>query len=434
MSRTRVGLVCGYLEPRLDGVADYTRRLAAQLRAIGFEPLILTTRTLAQAAGGNAVGVTRRWDARGVVSAARMMRRMDLDLVHVQFAPSVYGFSRTVGLLPLFLPRRVPLLVTLHEYGVWSGYGPGQRIRSALWSVAEHRGVADRETLLLTPRARLLLIPSPEHLDVLRARLGERTPLTREVPIGVNVAITATGSAQARADVRRELDVGSDTPIVAFFGFLHPEKALDHLIAAVAALQPRWPGIQLLLIGGAVSHSVPARAASRLRAALEQVAAAHGMQDQVHFTGYVPDAEVSRLLRATDVAVFPFDAGVTRKSSSLLTALASGVPAVVTAPLDGEASELSEVDGVLRVPSGRPSALTDALARVLGDQTIAAQLTAAGRMRLARQSWDVIGAAHAEVYRHTLAVCRYGESWTEATEPSRVVPSMTVEGGADVTA
>jgi glycosyltransferase involved in cell wall biosynthesis len=433
MRRTRVGLVCGYLEPRLDGVADYTQRLATHLHAIGVEPVVLTTYGLAQSGEEHAVGVTQRWNAGGVVSAARMMRHMDLDIVHVQFAPSVYGFSRVVGLLPLFLPRRIPLIVTLHEYGVWSGHGPGRRARSALWSAAEHRRVADRETLLLAPRARSLLIPSSEHRDVLRARFGHRTPLTLEVPIGVNVAITATNRAQVRADVRRELGAPSDTPIVAFFGFLHPEKALDQLIASVGALQAWWPGTRLLLIGGAVSHSVAAAAAHRLRIELEQIATAHGVRDQVHLTGYRPDAEVSRLLQAADVAVFPFKAGVTRKSSSLLTALAAGVPAVVTAPV-GEVPEPTEVDGVLRVPSGQLSALTDALSQVLSDRAVADQLTAAGRRRAARQSWDAIAAAHTEVYRRALAVRRGGESWTGTGEPSRVVPSTTVEGNADVTA
>jgi hypothetical protein len=170
MSGTRVGLLCGYLDPTRDGVADYTRQLAVHLRPAGVEPLVVTTYEWARAAGEGAVGVTQRWDVRGVAAAARAVRRLNLDLMHVQFAPSVFGSSRAVGLLPLFLPGRVPLIVTLHEYGVWSGHGRGCRGRSALWSAAERRGYADRETLLLAPRAACLLVSSPENLDVLRAR------------------------------------------------------------------------------------------------------------------------------------------------------------------------------------------------------------------------------------------------------------------------
>ncbi len=312
MSGTRVGLFCGYLDPTRDGVADYTRRLAVHLRTAGLEPLVVTTYEWARVAGEGAVGVTKRWDVRGVAAAAGVVRRLDFDLVHVQFAPSLFGFSRAVGLLPLFLPGRIPLVVTLHEYGVWSGHGSGRRVRSALWSAAERRGYADRETLLLAPRAACLLVPSPEQMDVLRARFPRHAPAMLGVPIGVNVEVATGDQAQARADVRRELGAAPDAPLIVFFGFLHPEKALDQLIAAVAAVAAQRPGARLLLIGGAESHSVPDAAAHELRRELEQVAAAWGVQDQVHFTGYLPGAEVSRLLQAADAAAFPFNAGVTR--------------------------------------------------------------------------------------------------------------------------
>jgi glycosyltransferase involved in cell wall biosynthesis len=401
MSAPRVGLLCGYLDPTRDGVADYTRQLAVHLRPTGFEPLAVTTYECARAAGDGAVGVTDRWDVRGVVAAARAMRRLDLDLVHVQFAPSAFGSSRAVGLLPRLLPRRAPLIVTLHEYGVWSGNGRGHRGRSALWSAAERSGYADRETLLLVPRAARLLVPSPEHLEVLRARFPRHPPAALEVPIGPNVEVASGDRAKARVDVRRDLGASPDACLVVFFGFLHPEKALDHLIAAVAAVGAQRPGAQLLLIGGATSHSVPSAAAHQLRRKLEQVAAACGIQGQVHFTGYLPAAEVSRLLQAADAAAFPFNAGVTPKSSSLLAALAAGVPVVATAP-PGEVCGPTEAGGVLRVPPRDIAALTDALWRVLSDPALAGRLTAAGRALAANHGWDAIAAVHSGVYTRAL--------------------------------
>lgn len=430
---TRVGLLCGYLDPTRDGVADYTRRLAVHLRRTGLEPLVLTTHEWARAAGEGAVGVTKRWDIPGVEAAARALRRLDLDVVHVQFAPSVFGASRAVGLLPLFMPSRIPLIVTLHEYGVWSPPGSGDGGRSTLWSVAERRGYADRETLLLTTRAARLLVPSPEHLDVLRARFPRRTPAALEVPIGLNVELTTGDRATARADVRHQLGAPPGASLVAFFGFLHAEKALDHLIAAVAALRAERPEVQLLLIGGAESHSVPSAAAHSLRRELEQVCAAQGVQNQVHLTGYLPDAEVSRLLQAVDVAAFPFHSGVTRKSSSLLAALAAGVPVVATAP-PGEVHGPTEAGAVLRVPPRDIAALTDALRRVLSDRALADRLTSAGLAQAAKHSWDAISAAHAEVYAGALSSCRGDRAWTRAAEPSMVGSSTAAEGDADVIA
>jgi glycosyltransferase involved in cell wall biosynthesis/acetyltransferase-like isoleucine patch superfamily enzyme len=423
MRGIRVGLLCGYLDPTRDGVADYTRRLAVHLRLTGLDPLIVTTYEWAHAAGEGVVGVAERWDVRGVAAAARALRRLDLDVLHVQFAPSVFGFDRAVGLLPVFLSRHIPLVVTLHEYGVWSGHGRG---RSVLWSVAERCGYADRETLLLALRAACLLVSSPEQLDVLRARFPRRSPAALEVPIGLNVEAATGDRPQVRADVRRELGVAPDAPVVVFFGFLHPEKALDRLITAVAAIGAHRPGVQLLLIGGAESHSVPSAAAHRLRRELERVAAACGVQDQVHLTGYLPGAEVSRLLQAADVAAFPLNDGVTRKSSSLLAAFAAGVPVVATAP-PGVVSGPTEVDGVLRVPPRDTSALTDALERVLSDRALADRLATAGRALAASQGWDAIAAMHAEVYAKALALQPGGGSWTRAARASRV--GLSTGGG-----
>jgi glycosyltransferase involved in cell wall biosynthesis/acetyltransferase-like isoleucine patch superfamily enzyme len=416
MAGTRVALVCGYLDPTRDGVADYTRRLAVHLRSAGVEPLILTTHAWSAAAGeGGALGVAERWDVRGVVAAARALRRLDVDVVHVQFAPSVFGSSRAVGLLPLLLPRGVPLVVTLHEYGVWSGRGRGRRARSALWSAAERRGYLDRETLLLAPRAARLLVPTPDYLDVLSSRFAHRMPPTREVPIGLNVELTTGDRAHARADVRRQLGAGPEAPLVVFFGFLHPEKGLDRLITAVA----HQPGAHLLLIGGAESHSVPGVAAQRLREHLDHVAAACGVQDRVHVTGYLPDSEVSRLLGAADAAAFPFDSGVTRKSGSLLAAFAVGIPVVATAA-PGEIHQPSESEGVLRVPPRDTAALSDALRTVLRDRALADRLTRAGRTVAASHDWAAIAAAHAEVYPRAAASRPAVDSsgGTEQGEPS----------------
>ncbi|MCW2535420.1 MAG: putative glycosyl transferase, partial [Modestobacter sp.] len=115
MGRLRVGLVCGHFDPARDGVADYTRHLARQLRSAGCRPLICTAHRYARTPGEEVVGVTDRWDAPGVLRAARAMTGLSLDVVHVQFSPSAFGFSRAVGLLPLLLPAGTPLVATLHE-------------------------------------------------------------------------------------------------------------------------------------------------------------------------------------------------------------------------------------------------------------------------------------------------------------------------------
>jgi glycosyltransferase involved in cell wall biosynthesis len=401
VGRLRVGLICGHFDPARDGVADYTRHLAGQLRSAGYESVICTAHRYARTPGEEIVGVTDRWDVRGVLRAARAIARLPLDVVHVQFAPSAFGFSRAVGLLPLLLPAGTPVVATLHEYGVWTAGGVGGGLRSAAWSVMEGQQHADRETLVLTVKADRLLVTAPEHVDVVNARFAHRRLDATYVPIAPNIPITQSEQGDVRSAVRASLGLPPDAPIALFFGFLHPVKGLEGLIEAVAAVRRLVPGLRLVIAGGGESHSVYGGAADAMRRGLEDAARRHGVGHHVIFTGYLREDDVSRLLRAADAAVFPFDAGVTAKSGSLLAALAHGVPTIATAP-PGVLDRPTEVEGVLRVPPRNTAALADALLLVLSDRALATRLAAAGRACAAPWTWPRIAGFHAQMYAELL--------------------------------
>src|SRR5215207_6881689 len=140
-----------------------------------------------------------------------------------------------------------------------------------------------------------------------------------------------------------------------------------------------------------------ASAAQELLERLDQTITDTGMRGRVHITGYLPDAEISRLLGASDVAAFPFNDGVTSKSGSMLTSFALGVPVIATAP-PGMISAPVEMDGVLRVPPRDTEALTEALRWLLNDPALAGRLRVAGRAVAARQSWETIAATHRQIY------------------------------------
>jgi glycosyltransferase involved in cell wall biosynthesis/acetyltransferase-like isoleucine patch superfamily enzyme len=400
MGEPRVGLVCGHFDPSRDGVADYTRQLARYLRSAGLEPLICTADSYvgprATVGADGAVGVTDRWDVAGVVRAARELADLQVDVVHVQFAPSAFGFSRAVGLLPLLVPTGLPVVATLHEYGVWAAAGGGVRLRSAAWSAVERRRLADRETLLLAIRAARLLTTAPEHDLVLAARFPGGLAAV-QMPVGPNIPVSPLDRDHARQLGRSVLGLPPDAVLAVFFGFLHPAKGLERLVEAVAQVRPAWPRLRLVLAGGLESHSVLGADAVALRHELENVARRHGVADAVTFTGHLPEPDVSLLLQSADLAVFPFNAGVTEKSGSLVAALAHGVPTVATSP-PAVLTQPTVIDGVLRVPPRDTAALADALRQVLSDPALAARLAEDGRAKAAARSWPRIAALHAQMY------------------------------------
>jgi len=397
----RVALVCGTYAPERDGVADYVRRLAEELRS-GDPEIDVVVAARADdpgAAPSGAVAVTPDWSLRNVRHAARALDALEADLVHVQWAPSAYGWSGAVGWLPALL--RTPVVTTLHEYGWW---GWPSRVPSRLWPALERGGHLDRESGLLGPRSRALLVTNEAHAATVRARLHREPTL---VPIGPNVpgpGPDAAGSRErARDRVRARLGLADGVPLLVFFGFVHPVKGVRELIDATALLRDAGVDVHVEVAGGFASLALPGEEARSFRAEVERRIVDRGVGDRVRLTGWVDGAEVSELLSAADAVALPFTAGVTTKSGSLLAALEHGAPVLATVA-DVRDPELVDGVTVLDVGARRdPRAIAESILRVLEQPELAATVARGGQELAARRSWPTIAAMHRAVYASVLS-------------------------------
>ncbi|MEV5768544.1 glycosyltransferase [Micromonospora sp. NPDC052213] len=383
--RIRVAMLHGPGRPDADGVSDYVAHLVEALDDVDVEVTPVPVRP--DGDGG-------RWRA-ATVRAARRVRELAPDVVHVQFAPSAYRFSGQPGLLPWRLPRRVPLVTTLHEYGWWAcpGWLPGR-----LWSAAERARCWDRESGRLVPASAAVIVTNPGHGAVVRARTG-RAPT--HIPIAPNVA-DHVGAATAGRHLRAELGLPEGAPLLAFFGFVHPVKGLRHLVEALPDLRRDHPELRLLVVGGFTSQALPEQEARAFRAELTGLARRCGVAEAVTFTGHLPAERVSAALHAADVAVLPFTAGVTTKSGALLAALAHGVPTAVTVP-DSADDELRRGGAVAVIGRRRDSAaIARTVGRLLADPVLRRRLAERGRAFAAAYSWPRVAAAHRDLYARTL--------------------------------
>ncbi|CAJ62573.1 MULTISPECIES: glycosyltransferase [Frankia] len=393
--RPRVAFVCGSLAPAEDGVADYTVRLAAALRD-DVEPVLVTAGRLDGDTGTLPVVATGRgWGPAGLRATAQALRRLRPDVVHVQFAPSAFGFSPAPGLLPVLAAAGAVWVATLHEYGWWAW---PSRLPAALWRVPERRGWWDRETLTLVPRARALIVTNPDHAATVHTRFGRTT---QTVPVPANIPRATPLPSRARLHAR--LDAPPDAEVAVFFGFVHPVKGVRYLIDAVAALHTRRPRLRLAIVGGFTSLALPTAEAAAFRRELTEHAHTAGVGDLVTFTGHLPAAEVSEILAAADVCVLPFTAGVTTKSGALAAALSHGLATIVTA---ADPPDPALVDGRTVLVADRvrdPVPLAAALHRALGDPALRARVAAGGQRLVAARTWPTIGAAHTRLYHQVLA-------------------------------
>lgn len=381
--RIRVAMLHGPGPAERDGVSDYVRHLLAALDRVGVEVTAVPVRP----AGDGWAGATAR--------AAREVRRLAPDLVHVQFAPSAYRYSGHPGLLPLRLRRTVPLVTTLHEYGWWAcpGWLPGR-----LWSAVERTRRWDRESGRLVPASAAVIVTNPGHAAVLRSRTGRDAV---HIPIAPNVT-DQPGAPAAGHRLRAEMGLPEGAPVLVFFGFVHPVKGVRYLIEALPELRREHPDLRLLVVGGFTSQALPEAEARAFHVELTALARRCGVADAVTFTGHLPAERVSAALHAADVAVLPFTAGVGTKSGALLAALAHGLPTAVTLPEAGD-DELARSGAVAVIRERRDAAaVARTVGKLLADPVLRRRLAERGRAFAAAYSWPRVAAAHRDLYRRTL--------------------------------
>jgi glycosyltransferase involved in cell wall biosynthesis len=174
------------------------------------------------------------------------------------------------------------------------------------------------------------------------------------------------------------LTLPADVPVVGLVGRLQPWKGQDRVLQAQAILRERGHNIHLVIVGGD-AYGLSADYAASLPVLAERL----GLTDAVTMTDQVPDAgpyieQMDILVNASDPEPF----GIV-----LLEGMARGV--AVMAVDSGGPSEFIE-DGATGVlaSSGDPSAMADALQRLLESPQLRREVAEAGRESFLRDYTD----------------------------------------------
>lgn len=164
----------------------------------------------------------------------------------------------------------------------------------------------------------------------------------------------------------------------------HPVKDQPTLIRGFAQAVPDLPGVDLLMVGD-----------GPLRPDLEALALQLGIAGRVKFLGIRTD--IPDLMRAAEV--FALTSLSEAASLTLLEAMASGLPAIVTAVGGNGEIVRREREGLL-FPRADAAGCADAIRRLFRDPELAARLGAAGRER-AVERYQLSGTVEAyyDLYR-----------------------------------
>ena len=190
-----------------------------------------------------------------------------------------------------------------------------------------------------------------------------------EIPLASN--IEPAGGASRR---------DSSEFIVGTWGFLRPDKGIDRLIDAFAAVATARPA-RLVIAGDpgpddAYANEIRARAT------------ASPVGDRITFTGRLPAPELSEALAGLDVCVLPYVGGLEANRGTYATARAHGLPIVTTTT--GEPRFDAESDTAFVRPGDRP-----ALARAILEASVRSHRPQSDPA----DAWRSIALRHVEVYR-----------------------------------
>ncbi len=361
----KIGLVSPYVYPLPGGVTQHVRYLYENLRIRGHDVRILTSsHGLQRSSEGDVIRLGKGFSmpANGSVGTVTVspryisqvrgvLERERFDVLHFH-EPFVPFLS-----LVILRESQSVNVATFHAFGGWSpAYEFGSR---AL------RGYADRL------HGRIAVSAAARHF------IDRYFPgYYKVIPNGVDVE-----RFQRSVPLARWQD---GTRNILFVGRFEPRKGLLDLLKAYRILRKIDSGCRLLVVGGGPQE----REARRYVATRRLVG--------VEFLGRVSDDEKAQLFRTTDVYVSPATGGESF-GIVLLEAMASGAPIV--------ASDIHGYKGVVRrgregllVPPREPKQLAAAMARLLRDHELAAQMSAAGPLRAEDFSWPRVTAKVDDYY------------------------------------
>ena len=372
----RVAMLIQKYYPHAGGAEKIVQRLAPRLQKQGYDVCVLTRHETGlsrfevvenvpvyrlPAPGPKAVAASSY-----ILASVRLLSALRPDVLHAHEILS----PASAALAYKRLHRR-PIVATLHRGGL---LGDIYKL--------ERRPFGKERLRRLSREIDSFVVISQE-IDGELAALGVRPEKRIFIPNGVDTAHFSPVPQPEKARLRQSLSLPPDASIVVYVGRFVAEKRVDHLLTLWPEIRQAFPQAHLLLIGAG-----------------EETARLQAMSGPgVQFTGQVDDS--APYLKATDLFVLP--SSTEGLSVSMLEALSSGLPALVTA-VGGAPDVINHnVNGYLIPPDDLP-ALRQGLVTLLGDARLREHLGTKGReCIMAEYSLDSVAVQLGALYQKLLA-------------------------------
>ena len=286
------------------------------------------------------------------------IRRAGADILHLHHP------NPTAVLAYLASGHRGPVVITYHSDIV------RQRVAGAAFGPLLRRALGRAHTIIAT---------SPDYVESSPVLSAHRRRC-RVIPYGIPFEQFASAEASAVAALRARYG----RRVVISVGRLIYYKGFEYLIRAMTEVEGH-----LLIVGD-----------GPLRGELEALARRLGVSGRVTLLGEIQNRDVTPFYHASDVFALASTARSEAFGIVQLEAMAAGLPVVNTRLASGV--PFVSPDGVsgITVPPEDPSALAEAINRLLDDSGLRETFGAAGRRRVAEEfSAEVMAARTLDLYR-----------------------------------
>lgn len=373
----KIAMISGEYPPMPGGVGDFTRILSQHLRAHGHEVALLSR------AGASSESLplytVGGWGPKSLHQIRALLRRVKPDVVNLQFQTAAFNMSPFIHFLPKLVSA--PVVTTFHDLRFPYLFPKAGPLRN--W-IVKHLAYSSAGVI------------TTNHEDELRLPALPKRSL---IPIGSNIKCRVL-NAQERAACRERLGATDETFLLGHFGFVKAIKGLDYLIDALARVRRAGNDLRLVFIGGR-SNTVDGGEDDEYLRELDKRINELGLAPALHWTGYLPEADVAACLNSIDLMVLPFADGASYRRGSLIAAVNQGCAILTTEPAV-DVEDFAHARNLWLAPPRSAASIESALARLMSNRE---QLTAlrAGASELSQHfDWDMIARRTIAFYQSCL--------------------------------
>lgn len=307
--------------PRLgDGIGDAAGKLFASMNELTGIRLVTTDipgiKEYVQEQKYENAMLVPDWKYRTIRKLLKYAEEQNITQILIEYCGNGYKKDLAISFMPLmirwhnlFSKKKIECHLRLHEYTMCR---PARKIFT--WPLVRFCHHLDT--------------PSFVEYEHLKKKFGRKVFKTG---IGSNINWADTPKKKSEEGKKDKINL-------AFFGGIYPGKGIEKLIELWSRIEKQHPDkYRYYLLGGFPPNLTSAF--DGYQQTIQKLISEENLTEKIIITGFLPENEIEEKLDMIDIAVLPYEDGLTLRRGSFLAFLGRGV-AVVTSQGDKEARQL----------------------------------------------------------------------------------------------